>query len=235
MKFRRRLLPTVAVPAGLAACMALAADAPVDPLKKLRHDWRQAVEKDTKTLRDQYASSLLTLEKELASKGDYAGAARAKRERLSVQPPPPEPEITAPTRPGAVEPDQPVTLEPGAATVTGGVKWDKENGILTNWANTEASARWLLPPGLLPGGYEVELTWSCAPDAGGEWVIQEDRYFLRRKVKPSSSWDVYQTEIAGTLRLIANSRLLELSAAAVKGSGLLQLKSIRLLPVSASK
>ena len=54
-------------------------------------------------------------------------------------------------------------------------------------------------------------------------------------MKPSVSWDDYKTEVIGTLRLMANSRLLELTAAAVKGQGLLQLKSIRLLPASGAK
>lgn len=231
----RHLVFPAAFLTGLAACLVMAADTPSDPLKKLRHDWQQVVEKDTKTLRDQYAASLLTLERELAGKGDYAGAAKAKRERQKVQPSADEPEVTAPTTPGAVEPGQPVSLEPGAATLAGGVTRNAESGILSNWSGVGAAARWLLPPGLRPGGYEVELTWSCAPDSGGDLVVKEDRYSLRRTVKASSSWDVYQTEIIGTLRLIANSQLLELSAAAVKGSGLLQLKSIRLLPVAVSK
>lgn len=94
---------------------------------------------------------------------------------------------------------------------------------------------WLLPPGLKAGGYDVELTYSCPPEGGGELMLKEDRYTLNRVLKGTSSWDLYQTEVIGTLRLIANSRLLELSAVAVKGTELLHLKSIRLLPAADRK
>lgn len=230
--FRRPPLLPVALACAVAACLSIAADTPQDPLKKMRGDWRALVEKDTRTLREQYAANLLTLERELAARGDYAGAARAKKERLKVHSAPAAPEKTAPSEVASPEPGQPLVLEPATASLSGSVSHDKEAGVLTNWKEQGAAARWLLPSGLQPGGYEVELTWSCPPDSGGSFVLREDRYRLNRPVKPTSSWDVYQTEIIGTLRVIANSRLLELSAAAVKGSGLLQLKSIRLLPVA---
>ena len=111
---------------------------------------------------------------------------------------------------------------------------DTAAGILKTWTATGA-ASWLLPPGLKAGGYEVELTWSCAAGAGGDIIFKEDRYSMKRAVKPSASWDDYKTEVVGTLRLLANSKLLDLTAATVKGSGLLQLKSIRLLPAGHNK
>jgi hypothetical protein len=146
-----------------------------------------------------------------------------------------EPEKTAPTVPATVAGDQPVVLEVASAVLSNGVVYDATQGVLRGWTAAGAAARWLLPPGLKAGGYEVELTWSCAPDAGGEMIVKEDFYTMRRAVKPSTGWEAYQTEIIGTLRVLANSRLLELSAAAVKGSGLLQLKSIRLLPAASRK
>ena len=231
---RHRWMPVAAL-TGLAACFALAADSPSNPILKLRNEWRAQVEKDTKTLREQYANSLLKLEKELADKGDYSGAAKARTERRAVQQGSGDSETTAPTVPAAVDGKQPVVLEVAAAVLSGGVAYDAAQGILKGWSAAGAAARWLLPPGLKAGGYEVELTWSCAPDAGGDMIVKEDFYSLRRAVKPSTSWDSYQTEIIGTLRVLANSRLLELSAAAVKGAGLLQLKSIRLLPAASRK
>jgi hypothetical protein len=222
----------VAALAGLAACLALAADRPADAVLKLRSEWRAQVEKDTKTLREQFVNKLLKLEKELSEKGDYAGAAKARTERHAVQQGSAEPEKTAPTVPAAVTGEQPVVLEVAAAILSGGVVYDATRGVLRGWRAAGAAAQWLLPPGLRAGGYEVELTWSCAPDAGGEMIVKEDFYTMRRAVKPSPGWEAYQTEIIGTLRVLANSRLLELSAAAVRGSGLLQLKSIRLLPAA---
>ena len=54
-------------------------------------------------------------------------------------------------------------------------------------------------------------------------------------MKPTAGWEDFQTQVVGTLRVLANSRLLELSAATVKAPGLFQLKSVRLLPVIPNK
>jgi len=224
----------VAALAGLASCIALAADSPSDTLLKLRQDWRTQVERDTKKAREDYAVKLVKLEKELADGGDYAGAGKAYRERRRISGEADRRGAEDPAAPPAVTDGLPIILEASAARLRGGIVYDAAAGILSRWSMTGAAA-WILPPGLKAGGYEVELTWSCAPEAGGDMVIKEDRYALHRAVKSSVSWDDYKTEVIGTLRLMANSRLLELTAAAVKGHGLLQLKSIRLLPANGMK
>jgi hypothetical protein len=227
------LLPVTTL-CGLVACVALAADAPSDPLSKLRSEWRTQVEKDTKLLRERYAQNLQKLEKEMAAGGDYAGAAKARAERRKVVACADVPE-TAPKVPSAVPDGEPVILEAANAIVSGTVAYNAANGVLSGLRTAGAVVSWLLPPGLKAGGYEVELTYSCPPEGGGELMLKEDRYTLNRVLKGTSSWDLYQTEVIGTLRLIANSRLLELSAVAVKGTELLHLKSIRLLPAADRK
>lgn len=231
---RSTLMPAAAL-LGLAACLTLAADGPVDPLLKLRSEWRAQVEQDTKAVRSQYAENLTKLETELAAEGDYAAAASARRERLRVAAVSPAPEKTAPVSlPEAAE-GAAIELKPAGAALSGGVIFDNASNSLTGWKTEGASARWKLPPGLKLGGYEVEMTWSCAPGAGGDLLLKEERYTLRRGVKPTAGWDDFQTQIIGTLRVIANSRLLEISAAAVKAPGLFQLKSIRLLPAASQR
>ncbi len=229
---QNRWLPVAAL-AGLASCLALAADSPVDALGKMRQEWRSQVEQDTKKAREDYVAKLEKLEKELADAGDYAGASKARRERQKLKG-----EAGGGsgkrTQPSAVTDGQPILLEVAAAKLTGGVVLDTAAGILKSWTATGA-ASWLLPPGLKAGGYDVEVTWSCSPDAGGDMIFKEDRYSMKRTVKSSASWDDYKTEVVGTLRLLANSKLLDLTAAAVKGSGLMQLKSIRLLPAGQQK
>ncbi|HWB05652.1 MAG TPA: hypothetical protein VG796_21715 [Verrucomicrobiales bacterium] len=241
---RRPYLLTVATVCGLAACVALAVDSPsADPLVRLRTEWRTQVEKETKTLRERYAQNLQKLEKELAAKGDYSGAAKARQERRKVLPGPPAQEAKGPAEPGVVAEGQPILLEAAKAIITGGVTYNSAMGALTGWNAAGAVVSWLLPPGMKAGGYEVELTWSCPQEnAGTEFQLKEDRYNLRRILKPTSSWDLYQTEVIGTLRLIANSRVLEFStvavneaAAAVRDSDVLHLKSVRLLPAAATK
>ena len=231
---RQRWMP-VATLTGLAACLTLAADSPSNPLLKMRGAWREQVQKDTQKLRTDYAARLAQLEKELAAAGDYHGAVKARREKNKIAGSTGGSETTAPTIPSAVEEGQPINLEAPAALLNGGVKYDAARGVLSGWSAAGAAASWLLPPGLKAGGYDVELTWACAADSGGDFILKEDRYHLRRTVKATTGWDTCQTEIIGPLRLLANSKLLELSAAAVKGADLLHLKSIRLLPAAGRK
>jgi hypothetical protein len=238
----RPYLLTAATLGGLAVCVALAADNPSDPLLRLRTEWRAQVEKETKTLRERYAQNLQKLEKELAAKGDYTGAVKARQERQKVFPVIAVPETTPPPEQPAVPEGQPILLEAAKAILSGTVNYNSAMGALTGW-NAGAAVSWLLPPGIKEGGYEVELTWSCPQENGGaEFQFKEDRYSLRRVLKTTSSWDLYQTEVIGTLRLITNSRVFELSAvtvneaaAAVKDADFLHLKSVRLLPSAAAK
>ncbi len=229
---RRSSRLPAAILCGMVGCMTLAADAPGDPLHRLRAEWKTQVNRETKNLRERYVQNLLTLEKDLVKKGDYAAAARARLERRQILPSGESPDPGTPAVPPAVTEGQPVVLEAANAILSPGLTFNAATGVLSGWSVAGAMAAWLLPPGLKAGGYEVELTYSCQPESGGEFTLKEDRYYLRRTVKPTSSWDLYQTEVVGTLRLIAGSHLLELSSAAVKGADLMHLKSVRLLPAN---
>jgi hypothetical protein len=132
-----------------------------------------------------------------------------------------------------------VVLSAAKARPEGGVKLEKGSGdagdsaaVLIGWNAAGAKARWTLPEGLPGGGYEVELTYASAPDAGGTIEMAEEFHRLRRDVKAGAGWDDFRTEVLGTLRLLTNSRVLELSAAAVKGSEVFRLRSVRLIPVA---
>jgi len=225
----------VAALTGLAACFVLAADRPLDPLLQRRAEWRAQVERETKVLREKYVADLWQLEKELVAGGDYTGAARAREERRLILPEAPRNERTVPAPAGGIAPDAPVELKPKAAATSGGVRLDAATGVLSGWQAAGAAVKWLLPAGLKGGGYDVEITWSCAPQGGGEVLFKEDTHVLRRTVKPTAGTGDYQTAVVGTLRLAANSRALEISATDVKGPELFRLQSVRLIPVAARK
>jgi len=234
LAFPRSAYLSVAALAGLAACLTLAADSRVDSLRRARGEWRVLAERETRSLRAEYAEKLKKLEKDLADGGDYVSATKARRERIRVMGASPAPETTVPVAVPEPALGAPIELKPGAATLHGGVNFDSKTGTLTDWKKEGAFARWTLPPGVKQGGYDVELTWSGAPDAGGELLVREDHFSLRRTVPPTAGWEDFQTRVIGTLRVGANSRSLEISVATVKAPGLFQLKSVRLVPASTS-
>jgi hypothetical protein len=225
----------VAALAGLATGFTLATDRPSDPLLQRRADWRAQALRETRALREKHAADLLQLERELVLSGDYTGASRVRTERRQVLPEVPRTERTVPAPAGEPVPDAPVELKPRAAALSGGVVLDGETGALTGWKSAGAAVRWLLPAGLKAGGYDVELTWASPSDGGGEILLREDTHSLRRTVKPTAGANRYQTAVIGTLRLVSRSRMLEISAAEVKGPELFRLQSVRLIPVAGRK
>jgi hypothetical protein len=215
-----------------------------DPLRQRFAAWKEQLARDTATLREQYLALLLRTEKDFAAGKQYRSAAAARREAAVV--------AQSLGRPLAEPSSGAARLAPAAdASVGSGVILLAENAalsdgvtlsraadgsppVLTNWIAEGASARWSLPQGLAAGGYEVELTFSGDKDAGGTLTMGEGFHKLRRTIRPGNGWQEFRTEIVGTLRLLSHAPAIELSAAAIRGSGLFQLRSLRLIPVPAN-
>ena len=216
-----------------------------DALKKRQAEWRDQVGRETQTLREQYAQMLARTEQELVGKRQYAAAKKVRDERVAVMR-----SLGKSMEPGGggasgdTSADEKsvgsgVMLLAAKARPEGGVKLEKGSGedhqapaVLVGWTAPGAKARWTLPEGLPGGGYEVEVTYASAQDAGGTIEMAEEFHRMRRDVKAGAGWDDFRSEVLGTLRLLTNSRVLELSAAAVKGSELFRLRSVRLIPVA---
>ena len=74
-----RTLLRVAVATG--GCLVVGQEAGVSPMKVRLLEWRDAVEKETRGLREQYGQVLAKAEKELAAKRAYGAAAKVRAER----------------------------------------------------------------------------------------------------------------------------------------------------------
>jgi hypothetical protein len=71
-----RTLLRVAVATG--GCLVVGQEAGVSPMKVRLVEWREAVEKETRGLREQYAQVLAKAEGELAAKRAYGAAAKVR-------------------------------------------------------------------------------------------------------------------------------------------------------------
>lgn len=188
-----------------------------------------------KPLFDNFQRKLLEIEKSAAAQRNYVLAAKVRGERkaaarilgVALQ------DETNGATPAESTPqlgtNGTVTLEMSAAQLGGGVALEQSNGVLTGWTSDKSFARWKLPAGISPGGYEVELTYACAEGSGGKFVVREDAYFLKREIKTTGGADSFLTEICGTLRL-KSCRTLVISATQSIGRGLFTLKQVRLIP-----
>lgn len=225
----RHRLSALLLAAGSLLCVA--APDELETAKKAYESERDAALKDLRTF---YHSRLAPLEKQLAAQGKFSEAAKVQAERLSVAEKIGAPEIYTPSRTAEIDRSTGIlTLTPDLATMEGGVVKD-DSGALSGWTTDKAKARWALPAGIRSGAYRVRLNLSCAGDGGGKVVFREGKYTLQRDVTPPSSADVFAEQDFSPLRVRGNGTVeFEISALAVKGSGLFRLKSVLLLPPGA--
>jgi hypothetical protein len=174
---------------------------------------------------------LLALEKKLAALQDFAGAVKARDERVKV-----EKQIGALEQEAAILDARPsvehaarlaarVELKASDAKLTG-AQWDPADGAITGWGQQGACATWQLPD-LPPGGYEVLL--RCTGEAG-DVVIREEFYSLASPCKPGE--DKTAEQILGILRIRAGSGSLTLSVSQPEKSAGWRVYSLMLVPPS---
>lgn len=225
----------------LASPMSVCADE-METFLEWQQKYQNFLKENAKPLLEGYQKKLLELEKSAAASKNYPLAAKIKAERLGAAKElrisvealaqnadvPDTEAITA-----KLEQDGTVTLDAARAELGGGVALNTETGILTGWTSDKACATWKLPPGIRTGGYEVELTYSCGgSEGGGSFVLKENTFSLKREAKDSGGWQSFRPDNCGTLRVKSASQQISLTAAAVKGAGLFQLKQVRLRPVA---
>jgi len=175
---------------------------------QLRHNLLAA----TLPEKQNYREALFSLEKQLASGGDFKGAIRARDERLAL-----EQEIAIIQHqlmhpPRVLSPAslaETVELKPAAATLTAATladAGDKES-VLTNWA-AEATATWTLPS-LPAGGYEIYLTYTLKP--GMTPVLHFKENYYRLSATLSQAAETPTQALLGTLRVREGGATLALS------------------------
>lgn len=220
----------------LSLCVPVRADE-MDTFLEWQQKYQNFLKENGRPLYESYQKKLLELERSAAASRNYALSAKIKTERLNSAKDLGWPALESPASPSSetvtLEEDGSFTLEVNRAELGGGVSFNAETAALIGWTSDKAFARWKLPSGLRTGGYEVELIYSCgAADGGGRFILREDTFSLQREVRDSGSWQSFRPETCGTLHLKSASHQLVLSAAVVKGSGLFQLKQVKLMPVS---
>jgi hypothetical protein len=206
-----------------------AAQAPQNDLSliktQLRKDLLQALLPEKKQHRD----ALLALEQKNAASLDFAGAIKARDERLAL-----EKEIASIEKEipllssraisllGRGAPDR---LEMRFADATlRGLQLDPKVGFISGWEKEQASASWKLPD-LPPGGYEVLLRYTADQ---GNVQIKESYYSLKGKLKGAK--DSPLEEKIGTLRIKDGKGNLTLSSDTPQQNGSLRVYSLVLVP-----
>ncbi len=210
------------------------ASAQAPGLDQLKKSYEEEVSKTVLPLREGYRKALLTLEGQLAAKGDYAGARRVQDERRAMERVLGKEISSEGTSAGNAGAGGIVTLGK-PAECGGGVS--ESQGTWTGWRAAGGFIRWALPAGLRGGGYALELVYSSSAEGGLSLAVREDFHTLNRMAKapaaPSAGAPEGRLKL-GTLRLRPGASMLELKLTAPSTVGDFRLFELRLIPEEAA-
>jgi putative membrane-bound dehydrogenase-like protein len=109
--------------------------------------------------------------------------------------------------------------------------FESKHDNLGRWSSSNDRAIW--PIGLPNGGrFDVWIDWACAKESAGN-VLRIDcgQATLTHRVESTGSWDTYRSKKIGTLTLPEGAQRLRVRPQAAVSGALINLKSLRLLPV----
>jgi len=99
------------------------------------------------------------------------------------------------------------------------------------WSSLDDHAVWTIE-GARPGKYTVEFDWACdASVAGNLWRLEGGSENLAGKVESTENWNTYRKKVVGEIRLPAGRQRIILRPAKKPQGALIDLKSVRLIPV----
>ena len=108
---------------------------------------------------------------------------------------------------------------------------EKQYGNLGYWTNADDRAVWTIEVAQ-PGRYAVWLDWACPPDmAGKKFLLQASVNQMMGTVKSTGSWDNYRQAKVGEIVLAAGRQQVTFRSAGRIFHPLIDLKSVKLVPV----
>jgi len=109
--------------------------------------------------------------------------------------------------------------------------FEKQHGNLGFWTNHDDQAVWTVKVAKA-GKYVVTLDWACDEgSAGKKFLLQAGPNQLTGNVASTGSWDVYRQANVGEILLPAGQQRLTFGSAGRIFNALIDLKSIKLIPV----
>ena len=128
------------------------------------------------------------------------------------------------------------TLKAADAAVKGESLRFEEGGGKDNlgfWTNAADSASWEVDVAR-PGKYRVEVIYACPQDnAGSEYRVTLDNGTrVAGEVGPTNAWTDFRSVFIGDVDLLAGRRTVTIQATSIPRGACMNLKSIRLVPVS---
>lgn len=112
------------------------------------------------------------------------------------------------------------------------LRLEEVNGALGYWNSADDQATWTID---IPRDqrYTVWLDIACPESAAGNtWLVEVDDYRLSGRVQATASWNAYQRQKAGEVRLPAGRHRLGVRAQGPIREALFDLKAVVLIPIA---
>ena len=155
-----------------------------------------------------------------------AGKTRAEP---AIPAPPPTPHATIDPAPAPT--DGSILLLPAAARIHGyRLKIQSQpRPVIRYWVDNLEYVEW---PMACPkaGQYDVEITYSCAPDSGGEFSVTAGASSLRARAENTGDWQTFRTVKLGTLAVANDHTTISLRPTGSIRHALMEVQSIKLTP-----
>ena len=103
-------------------------------------------------------------------------------------------------------------------------------GQIVYWVDSREYIEW--PQGCPRSGkFTIELTYSCAKEAGGRFQVSAGPYLLAGRARPTGDWKTYRTVTVGTITLEQEHTSILLQCEGELRNALMNVKQLRLIPV----
>jgi hypothetical protein len=110
------------------------------------------------------------------------------------------------------------------------VELDGGKARVAGWRDPDASVSWNVGP-RRQGRYAVEVSFACADNAGGAFVMSTGDQTVEGRARPTGGPDAYQIVAVGTIRLPPEGAKLTIQGRDRTGEELMNVREVRLVPV----
>lgn len=101
------------------------------------------------------------------------------------------------------------------------------------WIDPNEYVEW--PKAVNKGKYEVEVTYSCAPNAGGEFAVVAAANRVTAHTQTTKDWNTFTTQKVGVLRVLNDHTNLALRSTGSINHVLMNVREVKLTPVKEKK
>ncbi|MDB5302011.1 MAG: putative glycosyl hydrolase [Phycisphaerales bacterium] len=148
----------------------------------------------------------------------------------------PKPKDGPATAPAVVQADGSLLLTPLGARIHGSKLRveQKPTPVIVNWIDPNENVEW--PKAVAKKGkYEVEITYSCPPNAGGEFVVAAAAAKITGRTENTGNWQTFRTVKVGTFTVLNDQTPVALRSTGNFNHLLMNVRSVKLTPVPEEK